>query len=176
MAKTFRCYSTATSSGDPCQQPVSDPTKTCWREGHDKKTGRPRKELPDDAVEQIEKLAGYGLTQEEIGDFWGITDRTLRKRLTEDDALSSAYTRGRATYRADTHKRLRDIAFGKHEELGVPKEAVPVSEQRKTLVWIEKSQFGAAERHELTHAGADGGPIRVTEVIEAHPNDGDGDS
>lgn len=154
-----RCLSTATASGDPCQQPVSDPSETCWREGHDRKTGRPRHELPDDEdlPEQIEKLAGYGLTQDEIADFFGVgTDETLRNRMKEEPTLYRAYRRGRATYRQKTHKRLRDIGFGDAEALGV--EEVPVGEQRKTLVWIEKSQFGAAERHELAHSGEIEGP------------------
>lgn len=168
------CGYEETTTGHPCRMPTTRRKCPHHGEGQGGPTGRPRKELPEDAADQVEKLAGYGLTQEEIGDLMGVSERTLRNRLREREDLSAAYARGRATYRRDTHKRLRDIAFNRKRELDVD-EDVPVSEQRKTLVWIEKSQFGAAERHEFEHAGPDGGPIRVTEVVEAHPDDGDGD-
>ena len=57
--------------------------------------GRPRKELTDEQVTQVEKLSAV-MTQEQIGDFMGITDRTLRQRITDDPRVSSAYKRGRA--------------------------------------------------------------------------------
>lgn len=154
------CGAPRKTDGEPCEFPSAD---HCPHHGEGGvTTGRPRKQLPDDAAERIEKLAGFGLTQEEIGDLWGLTDRTLRKRLSEDGELSSAYTRGRADYRRSTHKRLRDIAFGRKGELGV-EDDVPIGEQRKTLVWIEKSQFGASEKHQLEHSGEidTGGEVNV---------------
>lgn len=45
-------------------------------------------------AEQVEKLAGYGLTQDQIADWFGASGKTLRNRLTEDADLVTAYRRG----------------------------------------------------------------------------------
>lgn len=58
--------------------------------------GRPRKVLTDEQVGQIEKLAPV-MTQAQIADFFGISDRTLRQRLADDERVSAAYKKGRAT-------------------------------------------------------------------------------
>ena len=63
-----------------------------------KKIGRPLKPLKA-SLEQIETLAGLGLTIEEICRFLGVTRRTLYKRKHEDPALNEAIERGRV--RAD---------------------------------------------------------------------------
>lgn len=47
-------------------------------------------------TEQVAKLAGLGLTQAQIADWFGASERTLRNRLTEDDELVAAYKRGKA--------------------------------------------------------------------------------
>lgn len=56
---------------------------------------RPRKDITNEQVAQIEKLAAV-LTQEQIGDFLGMSDRTLRRRLLDDERVLSAYQKGRA--------------------------------------------------------------------------------
>lgn len=57
--------------------------------------GRPRKDLTAEQVEQVEKLAAV-LNQEQIADFLGISDRTLRRKMWENEHISSAFARGRA--------------------------------------------------------------------------------
>jgi hypothetical protein len=56
---------------------------------------RPRKELTDEQITHVEKLSAV-LTQEQIADFLGVTDRLLRRRIVDDPRVSSAYKRGRA--------------------------------------------------------------------------------
>jgi len=56
---------------------------------------RPRIDLTDDQVVQVEKLAAV-LTQEQIADFLGISERTLRNRIKDDERVLAAYARGRA--------------------------------------------------------------------------------
>jgi len=56
---------------------------------------RPRKTLTDEQTAQVQKLAAV-MTQEQIADFMGISDRTLRRRMREDENVLSAYARGRA--------------------------------------------------------------------------------
>lgn len=57
--------------------------------------GRPRRELTDEQVKSVEKLSAV-LTQEQIADFLGVTDRLLRRRIVDDPRVSSAYKKGRA--------------------------------------------------------------------------------
>ena len=59
------------------------------------KGGRPRIELSDEQVAQVEKLAAV-LNHEQIADFLGIGDQTLRRRMREDSRVLEAYARGRA--------------------------------------------------------------------------------
>ena len=47
-------------------------------------------------IEDIERLAGLGLNQEAISEFIGFSERTLRRRLNEDERVLAAYKKGRA--------------------------------------------------------------------------------
>ena len=58
-----------------------------------------KRTLTDDEISQVERLAAV-LKMEDIADFLGITDRTLRKRMTEDANVRSAYQKGRARAKA----------------------------------------------------------------------------
>jgi hypothetical protein len=56
--------------------------------------GRPRKNLTPEQVEQVGKLASV-LTLEQIADFLGISDKTLRRRMQEDPSILSVYKSGK---------------------------------------------------------------------------------
>lgn len=58
---------------------------------------------------QVEKLAGFGLTQEQIADWFGVSDRTLRNHLSTDAALAAAYKTGRAKQLAKVTEKLSDL-------------------------------------------------------------------
>lgn len=60
------------------------------------KGGRPRLDLTAEQIAEIPQLART-LTQEQIADKFGITDRTLRRRLTDSPDVLSAYKQGRAS-------------------------------------------------------------------------------
>lgn len=51
--------------------------------------------LTDDEVRQLEKLAAV-LTVEQLGDYFGISGRHLRRRFADDPVLMSAYKRGKS--------------------------------------------------------------------------------
>lgn len=59
------------------------------------KGGRPRTELTDEQVEQIERLAAL-LNQEQLCDFLGIPSRTFREICKRDERVSAAYKKGAA--------------------------------------------------------------------------------
>jgi hypothetical protein len=60
------------------------------------KTGRPPLDLNPEEVIQVEKLAAY-LNQEQIAAVLGISADTFRRIMRENDSVSMAYKRGRAS-------------------------------------------------------------------------------
>ena len=59
------------------------------------KGGRPRIDLTPEQIIQVEALAAV-LTQAQIADYLGISERTLRNRIFEDPDIAASYARGRA--------------------------------------------------------------------------------
>jgi IS30 family transposase len=56
---------------------------------------RPRKELTPEDITQVERLAAV-LNLEQIADYLGISDTTLRRRMQENPDVRTAYKKGRA--------------------------------------------------------------------------------
>ena len=61
------------------------------------KTGRPPLNLKPEEVEQVERLAAY-LNQAQIAAVLGIAEDTFRRIMRENDSVSMAYKRGRASH------------------------------------------------------------------------------
>jgi hypothetical protein len=74
------------------------------------KGGRPRIDLTPEQIEQVEKLASV-LTQAQIADYLGISERTLRKRIFENEDVATAYARGRARAIDGVAKNLLQQAY-----------------------------------------------------------------
>jgi predicted transcriptional regulator len=55
---------------------------------------RPRKDLTDEQIAQVRKLAAV-LTMEQIADFLGISEQTLRRRFHDDPRVLEAYKKGK---------------------------------------------------------------------------------
>ncbi len=66
--------------------------------------GRRFKTLDDAQVVQLEKLAAV-LTMEQLADYFGIAQRTLRRRFHSDPAIMAAYKRGKS-------KAISGVAIG----------------------------------------------------------------
>lgn len=60
------------------------------------KTGRPPLDLNPEEVAQVEKLAAY-LNQEQIAAILGISADTFRRIMRQNESVSMAYKRGRAS-------------------------------------------------------------------------------
>lgn len=58
-----------------------------------------KRTLTEDEISQVERLAAV-LKMEDIADFLGIHDRTLRKHMTRDATVRAAYEKGRARAKA----------------------------------------------------------------------------
>lgn len=57
--------------------------------------GRPRTELTKAQIAELETLSAV-LTQDQISDYMGIPDRTLRAIMARDESVSAAYKKGKA--------------------------------------------------------------------------------
>ena len=69
--------------------------------------GRRKKILTPEQIQDLEKLAGFGLNQELIADFFNISDRTLRNRMEEDPIIHAAYKKGRAAAISNACEKLQ---------------------------------------------------------------------
>jgi hypothetical protein len=114
-----------------------------------KKGGRPRKEIAPEQVEQIEKLAAV-LTQDQIADFLGMSDVTLRARMKDDPAILAAYARGRARAFAGAGQTLLKQGL---------------SGNAHALIFYLKSQAGWKETQVQEHTG-DALPVLVVKREE----------
>jgi hypothetical protein len=104
-----------------------------------KKTGRKLKPLPA-TIEQIETLAGLGLTIEEICIFLKITKKTLYKRMVDCPEVGEAVECGRVRANAEVSKSLfRRIQQG----------------DTTAIIWYQKNREPQKyrDRHELEHSG-----------------------
>jgi len=131
------------------------------------KVGRPYIALTAEQVELIEKLASYGLTQEQIADFLPFSEETFKNRLRDPDEteIQDAYRRGRAMDARTLAQRHRDIALGTLVD-DAGECIVPVADQRKALEWRLERHHKLPALHEVT------GEIPVI-VIERAPDDDD---
>ena len=98
---------------------------------------------------QVAQLAGYGLTQEQIADFFGLSDQRLRARFLQDDTLASAYKTGRAQAISQVSKTVFKQAM---------------AGQVACAFFYLKTQAGwrETERHEIT--SKDGEPIEIRDA------------
>jgi predicted transcriptional regulator len=55
---------------------------------------RPRKDLTDDQISQVRRLASV-LTMEQIADFLGISEQTLRRRFHDSPKVLEAFKKGK---------------------------------------------------------------------------------
>lgn len=75
--------------------------------------GRPRKQPPADAAKRVEELAAAGCTVVDLAAALGTTRETLRRWMTEDEALQLAFAVGRERERDELHQMiLRDARDG----------------------------------------------------------------
>jgi hypothetical protein len=109
--------------------------------------GRPRKVITKEQIEQIEKMAGLGLTEEKICLLLGISERTLLRRKKDHTELLSAMKRGMASAEGTVGTSLYDKAVA--GDLGA-------------IVWWEKTRSGRTDRQAMELTGRDGQPLEVS--------------
>jgi transposase len=101
------------------------------------KVGRPRKELTDEQIAQVETLAAC-LTQDQIADYFGISRRTFQDMIQRDDRISAHYKRGKA-------KAIEDIAGSLLMKAR--------NGDTASAIFFLKTQAKWAEKQEIEHSG-----------------------
>lgn len=76
---------------------------------------RPKKIYTSEEIAQVEALAAYGHTQEEITNYLGVRPTSFRVARNENKILNEAYTRGRFEARSFVASRL--MRYIKSDEL-----------------------------------------------------------
>lgn len=85
-------------------------------------------------LRQVEELAGYGLSSDQIAAVLGFSERTLRRKKEEDEAMMAALSRGRAKAAAIVGKAL----FSRAKDGDVP-----------AIRWWEMTREGRSERAQV---------------------------
>lgn len=93
--------------------------------------GRPAIKLD---IEEIERLAGIGLTDEEICYAVGVSHQTFYKNKRNSAVFAEAIKRGKATAKSRIGKRIFEKA-----EAG----------DTTALIWVEKSRYGYTDKQDI---------------------------
>lgn len=99
---------------------------------------RPKFELTDEHLEQIAKMAGVGLGQEQIAYVLGISHDTLTRRKKDTEAVLRAIKRGQANAEQKVAKAVFDKAL---------------NGDMTAAIWWEKTRAGRSERVIQQHEG-----------------------
>ena len=90
---------------------MCSPTEDAKKEPTPRKPGRKKKGLAAKQIHELETLAAV-LTQAQLADFFGMSERTFRNRKMEDDRIDAAYKKGRASAVAKVGTSLIQQALG----------------------------------------------------------------
>jgi hypothetical protein len=113
-----------------------------------------RKPLEID-LDQVEHLAGLGLSEAAICASLGISPDTLARRKQTSADFAAALKRGKAF----AHQQVAAVLFDKALEGDVG-----------AIVWWEKTRAGLSDRVTQEHTGAGGGPL-VREIVVELPRE-----
>ena len=115
------------------------------------RTGAGRKPVEID-LEQLEKLASLGCTDEEIAAFFRCTTRTIEKRRKEP-AFKEALERGKAIGRISVRRSQMKLLEAGNATMGV---------------WLGKQLLGQRDVTPIELTGANGSEIKFSkEIIDA---------
>lgn len=84
---------------------------------------------------EVQRLAGIGLSNEEIAYSLGISKRTLYNRQADNADFAHAIKKGRVAAHIEVANALYEKAIGK---------------DLRAIIWYEKTRRGLSERHNLS--------------------------
>ena len=94
--------------------------------------GRPRKDLTDRDIAQVEKLAGYGLTEAAIAHILDLSSRSFRDKKTANARIFAALEKGKAAAEAKVAQAVYMRAL---------------RGDMTAAIWWEKTRANRSDRH-----------------------------
>lgn len=94
-------------------------------------------EFTEEDLKRIQKLAGFGLTQEKIADVFNMHRNTFQNRMEKHPEVRLAYDRGIAQAEADVTEKAYEMAMsGEHPSM--------------TMFWLKcRAKWKDTTRHEI---------------------------
>lgn len=136
--KSNICGSTNTYSGDPCQRKTGG--ELCRDHNQD------LLEKHEIDLDEVERLAACGLTLEQIGHYYRISESTFKRMKKENEDLMNSYNAGKAQASANVGKTV----FQKAKDGNFQEARFYLKTQAD---WTEK------QKHEIMGEG--GGPVQT---------------
>ncbi len=116
-----------------------------------KRLGAGRKPVDIDLT-NLEKLCALHCTDDELGAYYGVSARTIRKRRKDDPEFAAAESVGRAKGKISVRRRQMQLA-----EAGNP----------TMLIWLGKQWLGQREVTPVELTGVNGQPVQIAlEVLD----------
>lgn len=112
-------------------------------------------------IAEVERLAGLGLSEEQIALSVGVCRDTITRRKREDPAFHAAIKRGKA-------KTATDIANALYNKA--------MTGDTTAIIWYEKTRCGFSDKQRVEHAGPDGNAIVMKfeeALLKAYGEDSD---
>lgn len=141
------------------------------------KRGRPSS-YKDEYAEQARKLCLLGATDDDLAEFFGVSNRTIYRWQTQHDGFCQALKAGKdvADDRVERSLYHKAVGYtfdavkifmpsGAAEPVYAPyKEHVPPSDTA-AIFWLKNRRKGDwRDKHEHEHSGKDGGPIEISDL------------
>jgi len=104
--------------------------------------------LTPEQIVQVETLSAV-LTQAQIGDYLGISERTFRQRMWDDPDVAAAYSRGRAKTIGSVAKNL-------------VMQAIDGDVNAQKFYLLSQAGWRVTQTHEVS--GPEGGPVQFAEL------------
>ncbi len=117
------------------------------------KAGRPRFQITQEIIEQVEVLAAQGLSQEQIGSVIGCSPKTIGRRKKDSDHFDAAIKRGQRKGVSEVTNALFQKAIA-----GDNIAMIFYLKNRDRENWKDKI--------DNTHSGPDGGPVETITRVE----------
>jgi hypothetical protein len=105
-------------------------------------------------IAEVKRLAGLGLSEENIAISLGISQDTLTRRKKDFAEFAEALKSGKVAAQTVVADKLYELC--KEGNLGA-------------IIWYEKTRLGYSEKITNEHSGPNGGPIPFKEIIVQIP-------
>lgn len=127
-----------------------------------------RTAIPLDTNE-LEKLCSLQCTQDEIASWFGVTRRTIEKRVASEETFEHSRVVDGIKYTSSmTFKQIMDRGYAQGR-ISLRRRQFQIAEAGSTAmaIFLGKNFLGQRDQHSFEHTGAQGTPLISGEAIDA---------